>query len=360
MKQIVTITGENLNIVTNNVEATEATGKKTKAQMRMEALKSAGVDVSNYYTLGADKLVRIEKGEAIPVDLDDVVVDAVGKKIIEGGYVNNWKLFRRWVTAQIFGMLRDMKSDKMSFNELLQRKGYEYQWRMLENEFHAQAKMQENGDAENLSRRERFFNGRTFSYMVEDYIDKLKAYINDSLVFSKDKNGVNTKAYKHKCKGAPYIRLNNKDIFVSDLVKKVYAPLYVIARDGFDAENKRDLYNLVKKFNKIRKHLAWETKQADVFVSAYKGSGSYFAMRNLIMFQEARFLKGGRKMSEANSLKELESKANLYGEQGWRMLGVLKQLIKDSNISVDGKMCVWAEESAFRKAINKARKESGK
>lgn len=109
MKQIVTITGENLNIVTNSVEAT---GKKTKAQMRMEALKSAGVDVSNYYTLGADKLVRIEKGEAIPVDLDDVVVDAVGKKIVEGGYVNNWKLFRRWVTAQIFGMLRDMKTGK--------------------------------------------------------------------------------------------------------------------------------------------------------------------------------------------------------------------------------------------------------
>ena len=45
MKQIVTITGENLNIVTKNVEATAAT-KKTKAQMRLEALKAAGVDVS--------------------------------------------------------------------------------------------------------------------------------------------------------------------------------------------------------------------------------------------------------------------------------------------------------------------------
>ena len=45
MKQIVTITGENLNIVTNNVEDTAAT-KKTKAQMRLEALKAAGVDVS--------------------------------------------------------------------------------------------------------------------------------------------------------------------------------------------------------------------------------------------------------------------------------------------------------------------------
>lgn len=34
MKQIVTITGENLNIVTKNVEATASTVKKTKAQMR--------------------------------------------------------------------------------------------------------------------------------------------------------------------------------------------------------------------------------------------------------------------------------------------------------------------------------------
>ena len=42
------------------------------------------------------------------------------------------------------------------------------------------------------------------------------------------------------------------------------------------------------------------------------------------------------------------------------MLGVLKQLIAESNISVDGKLCVWAEESAFRKAVNKACKESGK
>lgn len=100
MKQIVTITGENLNIVTNNVESA-TTGVKTKAQMRMEALRAAGVDVSSYYTLGADKIVKIENGEAVPVELDDVIVDAVGKRIVEGGYVNNWKLFRRWVTAQI-------------------------------------------------------------------------------------------------------------------------------------------------------------------------------------------------------------------------------------------------------------------
>ena len=64
-------------------------------------------------------------------------------------------------------------------------------------------------------------------------------------------------------------------------------------------------------------------------------------MRNLIMFHGARFLKNGRKMSETDSLKELESKAKLYDEEGWRMLGVLKQLIKDNNISVQVKILEW-------------------
>ena len=87
MKQIVTITGENLKVVANNVE-NAAAEKKTKAQMRIEALKSAGVDVSNYFTLGDEMVVKIENGSAVPVDMDDATIDAVGKKIVEGGYIN--------------------------------------------------------------------------------------------------------------------------------------------------------------------------------------------------------------------------------------------------------------------------------
>ena len=63
MKQIV-ITGENLKVVANNVE-NAAAEKKTKAQMRIEALKAAGVDVSNYFTLGDEKVIKIENGAAV-------------------------------------------------------------------------------------------------------------------------------------------------------------------------------------------------------------------------------------------------------------------------------------------------------
>lgn len=340
MKQIVTITGENLNIVTKNVEATAAT-KKTKAQMRLEALKAAGVDVSKYFPLGDDQLIKIENGAAVPVDMDDATIDAVGKKIVEGGYVNNWKLFRRWVMSQMFHMLRDMEKDDKSFNEVLQHKGYEYQWRMLENELYAQVKMSEHGDFDNVGSRSRWFSGDVASNMATDYISKLRKYVDDNLIWKKDKDGKKTKSFKHTCKGNPYVRLQNKDIFVSDLEKKVYTPLREIANEMAAVPTYKQLYDAVHKFNKKRKHLAWDTKQSDAFINAYKGSGSYYTMRNLIMFHGARFWKNGRKMSETNSLKELESKAKIYEEEGWRMLGVLKQLIIENDIDIQGKINEW-------------------
>ena len=348
MKQIVTITGENLNIVTNNVEATAAT-KKTKAQMRLEALKAAGVDVSKYFPLGDDQLIKIENGAAVPVDMDDANIDAVGKKIVEGGYVSNWKLFRRWVMSQMFHMLRQMETDKLTFNEVLQRKGYEYQWRMLENELYAQVKMSEHGDLDNVGSRNRWFNGDVASDMATDYISKLRKYVDDNLIWKKDKDGKKTESFKHTCKGNPYIRLQNENIFVADLERKVYTPLRDLANKMGAAPTYKDLYDAVREFNKKRKHLAWDTKQADAFIHAYKGSGSYYTMRNLFMFHGARFMKNGRKMSEPNSLKELESKAKLYDEEGWRMLGILKQLIKDNNISVQGKILEWKKAKSENK-----------
>lgn len=350
MKQIVIITGENLNIVTNNVEATAAT-KKTKAQMRLEALKAAGVDVSKYFPLGDDQLIKIENGAAVPVDMDDATIDAVGKQIVEGGYVSNWKLFRRWVMSQMFHMLRDMEKDGKSFNEVLQKKGYEYQWRMLENELYAQMKMCGHNDYENLKARNRWFNGCVAYDMAIDYISKLRSYIDYKCIYTikEDKDGNKKKTYKHTCKGNPYIRLQNENIFVSDLERKVYTPLRDLAHKMAAVPTYKELYDAVREFNKNRKHLSWDTKQSEAFIHAYKGSGSYYTMRNLIMFHGARFLKNARKMSEANSLKELETKASLYDEQGWKMLGVLKQLIKDSGINIQGKILEWKKAKSENK-----------
>lgn len=349
MKQIVTITGENLNIVTKNVEATAAT-KKTKAQMRLEALKAAGVDTSKYFPLG-DEAYQNRKWRSSSCRHGRCNNRCGSKQIVEGGYVSNWKLFRRWVMSQMFHMLRDMDKNGRTFNEVLQHKGYEYQWRMLENELYAQMKMCDHKDYENVKARNRWFNGVVAHDMAIDYISKLRSYIDDKCIYTvkKDKDGNKKKTYKHTCKGNPYIRLQNENIFVADLDRKVYNPLRDLANKMGAVPTYKELYDAVREFNKNRKHLAWDTKQADAFITAYKGSGSYYTMRNLIMFHGARFMKNGRKMSETNSLKELESKAKIYDEEGWRMLGVLKQLIKESNIDIQGKILEWKKAKSENK-----------
>jgi hypothetical protein len=181
--------------------------------------------------------------------------------------------------------------------------------------------------------------------------DVILYHLDDKCIYTtkEDKDGNKKKTYKHTCKGNPYIRLQNENIFVADLERKVYNPLRDLANKMSVAETYKELYDAVRKFNKNRKHLAWDTKQADAFITAYKGSGSYYTMRNLIMFHGARFLKNGRKMSETNSLKELESKAKLYDEEGWRMLGVLKQLIKESDIDIQGKILEWKKAKSENK-----------
>lgn len=211
--------------------------------------------------------------------------------------------------------------------------------------------MCDHNDYENLKARNRWFNGVVAHDMAIDYINKLRSYIDDKCIYTvkEDKDGKKKKTYKHTCKGNPYIRLQNENIFVDDLERKVYTPLRDLANKMGAVETYKELYDAVRKFNKNRKHLAWDTKQADAFITAYKGSGSYYTMRNLIMFHGARFLKNGRKMSETNSLKELESKAKLYDEEGWRMLGVLKQLIKESGINIQGKILEWKKAKSENK-----------
>lgn len=50
-------------------------------------------------------------------------------------------------------------------------------------------------------------------------------------------------------------------------------------------------------------------------------------------------------MSEAKSLEHIESKAAEYAreDEEWRLLGVLKQLIADSEMSVSAKIDEWAD-----------------
>lgn len=301
------------------------------AQERIEALRRAGMDVSRLVALrepdGSEHVASKKDGKFIVLADDDPIYQSIA----EQGTVPNRRLFRRWVMAQMFHMLShtDYRSKKpVGVTEMIHRLGYEYQWKMLLGELYAQMKM-ERKDPVNFVERNRWFNADVVTAMALDYIARLEKHVNDLPV--------------KKCKGIPYKRTGGRDIFVTDLQAKLYRPLTLAFRRIEQAKNATQLYNLAKKFNDLRIKMAHDTPQSKAWVDAYKGSGAFFTMQNLIRFHGCMVMDdAGDYLDKSQSLAFLTAQAEEYSSgEGWRLLAMLKKMLDDNGIDVKKKMAEW-------------------
>lgn len=300
--------------------------KSKKASERIEALKAAGIDVSNLFAMGDEMVVRVVDGVPSQVSDDDPIF----KSIVSVGTIPDRRLFRRWVMAQMFHLLRRMepcswRKERLTFVDVVQDFGYEYQWKMLEEELRVQAKLAKS-DEENFQERNRWFNDKVVSEMMTDYIEKLQKYI----------DGLNVK----HCKNVPYKTIKGTHYFCDDINAKVFYPLNRL-RDKLNnfCDDADDLYEIVRKFNKKRVRLAFRTKQSKAFIDAYKGAGAFYTMKNLILFHGCKFLNKGKYMGKDASMAKLHLEAS--SNEGWQMLGIMKKLIEDNGVSINGKLEEW-------------------
>lgn len=305
---------------------------KRSAQERIEALRAAGVDVSNLFAMqGANggECIACNKDGNLSI-LDDN--DPIFQYIVEHGTVPNRKLFRRWVMAQMFYMMAAEENKKhcpVGVTGMIHRLGYEYQWKMLLNELNAQVKMVQHNDKENFEDRHRWFNQTIAMQLASHYIKVLKEFIN-------------AKPEK-RCKGVPYKTIAGKHIFVSDLQSKIYNKFHMALYPIKNAKTLDQLCNAVKKFNDMRIKLPWETEQCAAWVDAYKGSGAYFTLQNMIRFHNCVIVDDtGKSLDKVLSLQFIKAKSVMYcNGNGWRMLAVLKKCLEDNNIDVKKKIKSW-------------------
>lgn len=310
----------------------DAPARQSKTAMeRIEALRSVGVDVCNLFAMqganGGECIVSNEDGKLAILNDGDPIF----KSIAEQGTVRNRRLFRRWVMAQMFHMLSysDYRSKKpVGVTEMIHRLGYEYQWKMLLGELYAQMKM-EGKDTVNFTDRNRWFNAGVAVAMAQDYITRLKAYV-ETLP-------------EKKCKGVPYKRVGGRDIFVEDLPVKLICPLKLALAHIICTTNMAQLYEAVKRFDGLRVKMKHETPQCKEWVDAYKGSGAFFTMQNLIRFHNCVAIDDfGKQQDKYQSLVFLSAKAEQYKNgDGWRLLAMLKKMLDDNGIDVRKKMLEW-------------------
>ena len=309
------ISGEfNIENVENNSQAqnTQQQEMPKRAQERLDALKAAGIDTSNLFAVGEQMVVRMKDGVPTQV-MDD---DPIYQSLFNGPTVPDHKLFRRWVLAQTFRMLRH------DYTKELQWKGYEYQWRMLEEEFRVQTILYKK-DPENFEKRNRFFNMGVFASMYSRYLLDLNRYI----------GSLKTK----KCKGVPYKTIYGRNVFVDDIYKVIIRP--VECNPIYVVKTPNDLYLAVKALNKVRVPMHNGTPQIKTWVNAYKAAGAYYSMENLIRFHGMRVHHLDTVLDEKGSLAYLNEVSK--SQEGYWLLGMLKNELKLNNISIDKKMAEW-------------------
>ena len=315
---------------------------------RGEALKAAGIDTSKYFSIqipggGEQWMQKADDSKtAVPVSdpnilgiLNNIVGDRIAEQIIKGGTVPNRNLFRRWVMSQVFHWLS--YGDQAAWLKL---HGYKYQWEMLVEELRVQARLYKNGDMENFNARNRWFDKALALGMAYDHIGQMRQDANDRP--------------QHKCKGVPYVKYDGVDYFVSDIEKKLIAPMreYALKIQIQTAKNPQQLYEAVKQFcDHAHLNVAGAFKQNADWKDSYKGMGAYATMQNLLRFHGCTFPKDNDFYKRGRSgLDCLEAAAGCYQDgEGWRLFGLMKQMIDENGIDIKAKMRQWAAAKDAKK-----------
>lgn len=293
---------------------------------RGDALRAAGIDTSKYFSIqlptGGEQLMKMgDNGVPVAVTDDDPIMAA----IVRQGTVPNRSLFRRWVMSQVFHGLRSSGG----FTQWLKWHGYKYQWEMLIEELRVQAKLY-GKDMENFTARNRWFNCELAVRMATDYIEQLRKD-----AFSRP---------SHKCKGVPYVTIDHTHYFVADIDKKLIQPLRRLIWQ-FDGKTPQRLYETVRDFWRATPGGSHNYDQCAEWKDAYKGMGAYATMQNLLRFHGCTFPKDNDFYKRGLSgLQMLENAANAYDDgEGWRLFGLMKQMLEENGIDIDAKMKEWAQ-----------------
>lgn len=286
-------------------------------------------------------------------------------QINEGGFLDVDGIVRRWIPSQCLHML----NSSTGFHQALSARGYEYMWKVLVNEYKRQAALFADKDLAGYTDRNRWYNKQIVVDAATDYLQALEKA---------------TKAMpRRNCKGRKYIpvrcKMNaRKGVFVDeipDFLNALNKRVVAIKK----AATPKGLYEAVKKFNDARRDISWQpSKITNSFTNAYKASGAYYTMKDLIMFEgcRLRIKEGSQDTTELTfterrngttcnfaetqqSLEILEKRAEEVVERGvaqygYQLLGLIQSFLKYNSFDFEATKEKWYEQSALRKTLRTA------
>lgn len=310
--------------------------KKNNRESRMETMQAAGIDTKKYFSINLPE--GLKPGAVISLVIDEngnpvITPEKVNKtdeqlenyneicKCISNGYIRNTKLHRRWVMAQMFRMLNyeSRNGERCGYDAYLNDMyEYDYQFKMMLDEIRVLSILQEK-DYTAFNERSIFFDFNTVIATCEDYLRKLKKYVEN--------------LPKKKCKGVPYVRISRNDVFVNDLYKKVYFPIEDRIRKMRIAKQCDELYCNLKWFivDFVKKYrLPDNTPKCKEWKNAFKGAGAYYTLMNLVKFHKCNIYTDHGILSGLRAVEYVNDRSREYHGEYYRLFALLKKVIADN------------------------------
>lgn len=264
-----------------------------KLSEQLRAMEEMGIDTSKFTV--CVPLNEID-GSFKKVDLNITPVE--DKQL-------NHSAFRRWITAQTFRMLNYVSYDKKSKGweaYLRDNYSYVYQFKMMIDEFKRMEKIKKT-DREEFERRLHFFN--------------------KEVVLAVCGNCLDTCSMSDKTK---------------DKLQIIYESI-----ENTKYENIDSLRALLIAFTKIvesrQVKIPRKAKKCRQWKEAFKGSGAYYTVINLILYHDVRVYSICEEdfLNKNESLEYVEEELERYYIEGniWKMHYFMKKLLDDNNFDIN-------------------------
>lgn len=350
--------------------------KQTKEQKQAEMLKQAGIDITNFFMFyslqnnfsegddhldqngqGYDSSAQQEKeGDSSAQNGQgyDYLVqqseeyDSLAQQIKKDGFISNNSLFRRWVMAQMFRMIRyettleEFMDGKNGFNTYLKvNYNYDYQFSVIHKELETLNKFLNRGSlsSQEFNLRRLFFTQQVIYDTCCHYAKHLKRQLKkvvcedypDDAFYYYQGEYVRAYQFRERILNAVKISLTRMENFSKkDSFHEFYNEFYLFT------------INFVNRYKLDNK-----TPKCDSWITAYKSAGAFYTLANLILshgwfiYISNKPVYGEQAMSYVIGLLYQYSRENKMWKMFYFLIEVIRENYDTQFKNKETRMGVW-------------------
>ena len=339
------------NVKTKKIDSEERGEKimRRKEEIIRATLDTQGVNSNQYVSLSDLQKVlgqylpqpSVEKQTSETTMIPFAKNSGFYNKIMADGNVFNPYLHRRFLPVQYLKMIQDplvvdLRHKCNNFEDALARNyNFQYSINYTKKEVKKLAFL-EWSDRVSFEERSCFFSIPSVKTIISDYVNEAIEYI-DNIKPVKSRKGKNRGFYGKRIKGRGYIAyagyyefIGRASVFVdSKEVAGIKNELMAFKAQINRVRTYKELSNRLEAFDYVI--LPKNTNKSKAFIDVFKGSGAYYTIKHLIMFEGCN-TKQVYSLSSNKPLQELRELL-VTGTSLYKFHGMLKELLVTNQYS---------------------------